>query len=711
MDSQILCIASYNESYLFMLQACSTSNLKKYWGATRFLNDLLKPLNRFKSSKSERMVVYNFKQIRTVPTSDDFIDIVLSKTQRKTPTMIHNGYAIGRIRSFYMRKVKFTQENFTEKLTWILEDFPKLDDIHPFYADLCNVLYDRDHYKLALGQLNICKNLIATISKDYVRLLKYGDTLYRCKQLKRAALGRMCTLMKNHKSSLGYLEEVRKHLSRLPSIDPNTRTLLITGYPNVGKSSFMNKVTRADVEVQPYAFTTKSLFVGHMDYKYLRWQVLDTPGILDKPLEERNTIEMQAITALAHLQCCVMYFLDLSEQCGWTLEQQVALFDNIRPLFSNKPLVIVANKIDLVPLESLSKAHTELLERMVADSGAILLPMSAQAEMNIAEVKQKACELLLEKRVELKSKSNKMSGILNRLTVAVPEKRDDKNRAVHIPESVLRTRELKAKRKEQDDDVDMEDEEAPKRKTERDLMWENGGPGVYSMDYRKQYQLRKPEYRFDNIPEIMDGKNIADFVDPDILLRLEELEKEEEERAEREERALEAHEAAESDMDEEEKDMISKIRKKRAALVIKSREEKGKNRSSIAQKFRTFTEKSMKESMEERGYDSTKVDLKERGRKRERSAARDNAVGEAQTRSQSRARSVSGRSRSKAPSLAPSESFKNVAQKMTANKKMKMSQKKIQQFGKAGEADRHIGTKMPKHLFAGKRGKGKTDRR
>ena len=28
------------------------------------------------------------------------------------------------------------------------------------------------------------------------------------------------------------------------------------------------------MDVQPYAFTTKSLFVGHMDYKYLRWQVL-----------------------------------------------------------------------------------------------------------------------------------------------------------------------------------------------------------------------------------------------------------------------------------------------------------------------------------------------------------------------------------------------------------------------------------------------------
>ena len=36
-------------------------------------------------------------------------------------------------------------------------------------------------------------------------------------------------------SLIGYLEEVRKHISRLPALDPNTRTLLLTGYPNVGK--------------------------------------------------------------------------------------------------------------------------------------------------------------------------------------------------------------------------------------------------------------------------------------------------------------------------------------------------------------------------------------------------------------------------------------------------------------------------------------------
>ena len=35
------------------------------------------------------------------------------------------GWAIQRIRQFYMRKVKFTQQNWHDKLTQILDDFPK----------------------------------------------------------------------------------------------------------------------------------------------------------------------------------------------------------------------------------------------------------------------------------------------------------------------------------------------------------------------------------------------------------------------------------------------------------------------------------------------------------------------------------------------------------------------------------------------------------
>ena len=226
------------------------------------------------------MVVYNFKKIETVPTADALIDAILSKTQRKTPTVVHPNYNIVRIRQFYMRKVKFTQScaspapppsrgpvgvgpvsscralraarrSYQERLTQIVTDFPRLEDIHPFYADLVNVLYDRDHFKLALGQLNIARQIIDSVSKDYTKLLKYADSLYRCKCLKKAALGRMCTVVKRQKGALEYLEQVRMHMMRLPSIDPTTRTIIVAGYPNVGKSSFVNKVTRANVEVQP----------------------------------------------------------------------------------------------------------------------------------------------------------------------------------------------------------------------------------------------------------------------------------------------------------------------------------------------------------------------------------------------------------------------------------------------------------------------------
>ena len=77
-----------------------------------------------------------------------------------------------------------------------------LQDLHPFLSSLMNVLYDKNHYKLALGQLRTARHLIDQVAKDYVRLLKFGDSLYRCKQLKRAALGRCVQSICSHSSLL-----------------------------------------------------------------------------------------------------------------------------------------------------------------------------------------------------------------------------------------------------------------------------------------------------------------------------------------------------------------------------------------------------------------------------------------------------------------------------------------------------------------------------
>jgi len=647
------------------------------------------------------MVLYNFKQIQVVPSGQDFIDIALSKTQRKTPTVVHKHFAIARIRQFYMKKVKYTQQTFHDRITQILEDFPVLDDIHPFYADLINVLYDRDHYKLALGQLNIARHLIDNLAKDYLRLLKFGDSLYRCKQLKRAALGRMCTLMKKQAPSLAYLEQVRQHLARLPSIDPNTRSMILCGYPNVGKSSFMNKLTRADVDVQPYAFTTKSLFVGHTDFEYLRFQVLDTPGILDHPLEERNTIEMLSITALAHLRAAIIFVVDISEQCSYSIEDQIKLFNSIKPLFNNKPLVVALNKIDVTPLDSLREDAKALLHELEAQNNVFLLPMSTLTEEGVMKVKELACQKLLDQRIDQKLATVKQDDVLRRLHVAIPLPRDERQRKPVIPTSVLKKRELKKigveelKREVTSNAVDL----VHKNRwlmADSDPDWD---PTVFGPDLRNQFMLANEEWKFDSVPEIINGMNVYDYIDPDILVKLRQLEHEEEQRLENE--ADEMDEEKPFRLTEDEITLLKELRNKDALTRMEHVLNKtSKSRPTLPQASQTrrLQMREFEDHLKDMGIDPSAA--VERARSRSR--------GRKRSRSESPERMSKSRGRSKTPQQ---EGLRDKRQKMEVAIKAKKAQKKMNRDGRQGEADRHIYNLMPKHLYSGKRGLGKNERR
>ncbi|MBA0813774.1 hypothetical protein Gohar_027596 [Gossypium harknessii] len=293
----------------------------------------------------------------------------------------------------------------------------------------------------------------------------------------------MCTVIKRIGPSLAYLEQIRQHMTRLPSIDPNTRIILICGYPIVGKSSFMNKITRANVDVQPYAFTAKSLFVGHMDYKYLGYQVIDTPGILDRPFKDRN--KRFSITALARLRAAVLFFLDVSGSCGrsvwshghdychdyWLNQNSVhkkntEVDHNIQSLWTRPYYALLLFR----PLDGISEEDKKLvmeikaeaMKTLIGQGGEwVLLIMSTLIEDGVIGVKNAACEGLLIQR---------------------------KKRPLCIPQAVL---EAKAKQVVE--------------KIEKDLEDENGGTRVYSASLSKNCVLENNEWKEDIMTKIVDA--------------------------------------------------------------------------------------------------------------------------------------------------------------------------------------------------------------
>jgi nucleolar GTP-binding protein len=180
---------------------------------------------------------------------------------------------------------------------------------------------------------------------------------------------------------------------------------------------------------------------------------------------------MQSVTALAHLRSCVLYFMDLSGECGYTVAQQVQLFQNIRPLFANKVTFLAINKIDRTSLQDLDPETFALVQGLFADGTVEKMELSCATEQGVMEARNQACDRLLASRVEQKLKGARINDVLNKIHLAQPTPRDDVPRLPFIPEEV-KTRRL----------YDWNDPE--RRKLEKDLEVDAGGAGQYSVDLK-----------------------------------------------------------------------------------------------------------------------------------------------------------------------------------------------------------------------------------
>ncbi|MHC1585092.1 MAG: NOG1 family protein [Candidatus Syntropharchaeia archaeon] len=274
-----------------------------------------------------------FERIPTIPTSEELLDKAFRRALR----------AKGGKKGYKAEKsMILTASNIlSDNLRKISRKFPNLDQIPPFYAELIDILVGIDSIKISLSHIEWAGKKIFTLSRGYLRRLNEENPT----KLRKEAFGRFASILKKIDEDLKLMNEARNRLRNLPSVD-DSPTIVVAGYANVGKSSFVEKVSSAKPEIDHYPFTTKGIYVGHILRGKKRYQIIDTPGLLDRPLTERNEIELQAISALRHLADVILFIIDPSETCGYEIERQLNLLEEIRREF-RVPILVVSNKCDL----------------------------------------------------------------------------------------------------------------------------------------------------------------------------------------------------------------------------------------------------------------------------------------------------------------------------------------------------------------------------
>jgi len=444
----------------------------------------------------------------------------------------------------------------------------------------------------------------------------------------------------------------------------------------------------------------------------LRFQAIDTPGILDHPLEEMNTIEMQSITAIAHLRSAILYFMDLSEQCGYSVQAQMALFASIKPLFANKLVFVVINKIDVMKMEDLDAETHQQLQDLCKSGNVEILQTSCATTEGVMNVRNVACDRLLAERNAAKlaagtNSSGEVTGrlgdVLKRIHVAQPM--GGIVREAFIPEGALNRMKY-----------DKDDPDRPKLM--RDIEEEEGGTGVFNINLKEKWLLENDDWKQDKMPEMLDGKNVYDYVDPDIESKLAALEEEE--------ARLEAEGYYDGDEPVDDADQAETrykaelIREKRQLIRNDAKMRKSlKNRAVIPRSRKAVDINKMDKGLTDLGFDTTSIT--ERARARSQSRARGRSVpatpaedGDAMdvdSGAGARKRSISramSQNRSQSRMNRREDGVTDEVSKEKAERLAKLGQKKMNRMARQGEADRHTTAAKSKWLLAGKRGMGST---
>jgi nucleolar GTP-binding protein len=285
----------------------------------------------------------NFQNIAPVERSKHYLDLAFKKAREKSGKKLR-GEWLDKIRIKEMIKLDVAKADLVTRLDKVIKSFPSFEHLPEFYIELLKLTLDYKELKKALGGINWAINKIRVLHKNYVRKISKSRDARKIKSSRNEFYGRISSVVKQIDKQLFLLEESRKVMKKYPDIK-EMPTVVIFGFPNVGKTTLLNKLTGAEGKVAGYAFTTTGINSGFIKIKKEEIQILDVPGTLARP-EKMNYIEKIAYLAAKELSDIIIYIFDLSGMVS--LKKQEKLFKSMKNDFKEKKILLYLSKRDLV---------------------------------------------------------------------------------------------------------------------------------------------------------------------------------------------------------------------------------------------------------------------------------------------------------------------------------------------------------------------------
>jgi nucleolar GTP-binding protein len=287
----------------------------------------------------------NFQNLPTVETYDKYLDHAFSRAKERA-LIVKSGKKdkLAALRDAEKARLDLIGNYLCDTFYHLEKSYPSVNDAPIFYRELMRVSFDVGEFRRSMAALRWCATTVRRMVRSYASRIVRARGFPEIHALRSEYYGRISSIVKQINANLKFIQSCRRILKGFPDIKTSVRSIAIVGFPNVGKTTLLQKLTGSTAEIANYAFTTKGINVSYNNTDGEKLQYIDTPGSLNR--KKLNPIEMQSDLILQYVAEEIIFVLDVSES-SYPLSDQITLLDHL--IKFGKPLKIYLSKTDMNP--------------------------------------------------------------------------------------------------------------------------------------------------------------------------------------------------------------------------------------------------------------------------------------------------------------------------------------------------------------------------